>query len=91
MVSQVRTSVNIAPIRASQPWLRSVYIGRRGMRTPSSASMMRPSTSDSTRTDPRNSNSTGMPMIRISSDTDSDSPVTTQVKKNTPVTSDSSM
>ncbi|MNN18970.1 hypothetical protein D3C81_1321930 [compost metagenome] len=53
--------------------------------------MMRPSTSDSTRTEPRNNSRIGTPMIKISNPTDSDKPVTTQVKKKVPVATDSSM
>ena len=77
---QVRRSVNISPMRASQVLPRWVYSGRRGMRTPSNTSTIRPSTSDSNRTDIRNSSSSGMPMIRISRPTETLAPVTTQVK-----------
>lgn len=50
------------------------------MRTPSSVSTTRPSTSDSTRTDPKNSTSNGTPMIRIIKPADRLAPVITQVK-----------
>ena len=50
------------------------------MRSPSSTSTTRPSTSDSRRTDIRNNNSSGMPMIRIIRPNDRLAPVTTQVK-----------
>ena len=68
---QVRRSVNISPMRASQVLPRWVYSGRRGMRTPSNTSTIRPSTSDRTRTLPKN---------RISRPTETLAPVTTQVK-----------
>ncbi|MOA59775.1 hypothetical protein D3C78_1844720 [compost metagenome] len=81
----------MSPIRCSQLRLRSVYCGRRGMRSPSSASTSRPSSNASPRTEPKNSTVNGTPMIRISRPSDSDRPVTTQVKKKMPVASDSSM
>ena len=90
-VSQVRPSVNMSPIRCSQLRLRSLKRGRRGMRSPSSTSTSRPSSSDSPRMEPKNSTATGTPMIRISRPSDSDRPVTTQLKKKVPVASDSSM
>ena len=60
------------------PWVG--YTGRRGMRMPSIASTMRPSTSDSTRTLPKNSTMNGRPMISTDNPADSDNPVTAQVK-----------
>ena len=59
---------------------RPPYNGRRGMRSPSITSTMRPSTSDSTRTEPKYRITNGMPMISTASPADIDTPVTTQVK-----------
>ena len=79
-VPQVRGSVNSSLIRSSSGLPRPLYSGRRGMRSPSITSTMRPSTSDSTRTEPRNRITNGMPMISTARPADSDTPVTTQVK-----------
>lgn len=79
-VVQVRGSVNISPIRLSSGLPRSAYSGRRGMRSPSIVSTIRPSTSDSTRTEPKYRIANGTPMISTARPADSDTPVTTQVK-----------
>ena len=57
-----------------------MYSGRRGMRSPSITSTKRPSTSDSTRIEPKNRISSGMPMIVTDRPSDTDSPVTTHTK-----------
>ena len=80
IVPQVRGSVNIALIRCSHGWVRSLYSGRRGMRSPSMTSTMRPSTSARMRVAPTNRMKNGMPMIRTARPSDSDAPVTTQAK-----------
>ena len=79
-VPQVRGSTNMSLMRSIRGLPRPLYNGRRGMRSPSITSTSRPSTSDSTRTEPRNRITNGMPMISTARPADSDAPVTTQVK-----------
>ena len=77
---QVRGSRNMSLIRSSSGLPRAPYSGRRGMRSPSITSTMRPSSSDSIRIEPRNRIRNGMPMISTANPADIDVPATTQAK-----------
>ena len=90
-VVQVRASFSISPMRVSQPAAGPGCMGRRGMRSPVTASSSRPSPREMTRVTPMKARKNGMPMMRMPSPTDSDRPVTTTVKYRMPVASVSSI
>src|SRR3990172_870708 len=80
MESHVCLSVTSAFKRSSHFKPGCANNGRRGMRTPSKASTMRPSSNASPCTESRKRIAKGNPMIKIKNERDSDNPVTAQVK-----------
>ena len=91
MENQMCLSVTKSLSRSSNFKPFSKNKGRRGMRTPSNASTRRPSIKDNPRTDKRKMTANGKPNMKIKKLTDSDTPVTAQVKYKIPVTNAISM